>query len=272
MNWWQVIVISIVEALSEFLPISSTAHMILVGRLIEVGENDFVSSFTIIIQLGAILAVLIVFGKRIWESKKMWPKIGWALGPTLILGAVAFPLVKDYLLAGVKITGWALILGGILMIIWEKWLFQKNEKVAEVEKISNGKAASIGAWQALAFVPGVSRSAAAIWGGMMAGLNKAAAVEFAFILAIPTMAAATGLDILKTFYDQFLASGGAGTGGENIFSSWNNIGFLCLGLVITFLVAWLTIKQMLKLMQAKNSFIYLGIYRIIIGIVWLCLF
>lgn len=265
MTIWQSVILGIVEALTEFLPVSSTAHLILASKLMGMESSSFLSSFEIIIQLGAILAVAIIFAKEVWSNKKMWAKIIWAFIPTAVLGFLAYKVVKEYLLQGQLITGIVLILGGIMFIIWEKFWFKETKTEGkEIDDLTNIQAGTVGGWQALAFIPGMSRSAVSTLGGMVAGLKKSEAVKFAFILAVPTMVAASGYDALKTGIDMWQ--------GEIAWLTGSEIGMLVVGLIVTFIVAMLTVKFFTKLMSKKNSFIYFGIYRVLIGIVWLFLF
>jgi undecaprenyl-diphosphatase len=279
----QAIILAIVEAVTEFLPVSSTAHLILTGKLLGVVSDDFLTSFEIFIQLGAILAVLVVLGQKIIKSKKMWRQIAVAFVPTVILGALVYKIIKQYLLHGQWISGVMLIAGGLGFIVYEWWVARKErlrgsetggcdeeragasggknelEIGKEITEISLGRAALIGVAQTVAFVPGVSRSAATMFGGLLVGLKRKAAVEFAFILAIPTMLAASGLDLLLTVKDGV---------------SFTTEQLLCLavGLVGAFVVSLLTVKLFIKIMSKKNSLLWFGLYRIVIGIVWLVVF
>ncbi len=266
MTYWQMLILAAVEAVTEFLPVSSTAHLILTNRLLGVPETDFLTTFEIVIQLGAIAAVLVFFWQRLWQHKNWWPKIGLAFIPTAVLGALAYPVIKNYLLKGQLVTGIALILGGLVMMIWEKKCFKDESKQLTLNEVPTKKIWWVGIWQALSFVPGVSRSAASILGGMKLGLKRSEAVELAFLLAIPTMLAASGLDLLKTLIDGYQA--GSITG---MFSGqeWLTLG---LGTGATFIFSLLVVKFLIKWLNKKNSFWWFGIYRLAIGAIWLAVF
>jgi undecaprenyl-diphosphatase len=340
MHYWQIIILSVVEALTEFLPVSSTAHLILTGQLLGLQSSDFLSSFNIFIQLGAIGAVVVIFWQRLLHNRALWPKIILAFLPTTVLGVLVYKLIKTHLLRGQQITGWALIGGGVFFIIWELFFapdaifalaafrtkgtkrYQKVPKgpnlgpkvlkspkkspialeVAPLQAnspaitapaapaLTTRQAVQIGLWQVLSFVPGVSRSAATTFGGIFSGLTKAAAIEFAFLLAIPTMLAASGYDLLKTFlawlkmpqswsgctYDSWQQVLPPGT--ATCMAFWQKPAFifspsewviLGLGLVITFAVSLLLIKFLMKIMTRSRSFLYFGLYRLCIGVIWL---
>lgn len=244
MNFFHAIILGIVEGLTEFLPISSTAHLIIANKLLALPENEFIKSFDIYIQLGAILAVVVLYAKRLLANIKLLIKVAVAFVPTAIIGLIAYPFVKQYLLASLSVCAWALLIGGIILILFEK--FYKTKKT-EVD-INYSKAVGIGLFQALAIIPGTSRAAATIIGGLKLGIDKKSIVEFSFLLAIPTMAAATGLDLIKT--------GFAFNGVE-----WQLLG---VGFIVSFLTALLAIRFFLKYIQ-NHSFTAFGWYRIIIG-------
>lgn len=252
------IILGIVEGLTEFLPISSTAHLILTSHLLGIAEDTFTKSFEIIIQLGAILAVVVLYWRRLISQFELIKKVVVAFIPTAILGLIFYKIVKA-LLSDTLVVVWTLILGGVLLIIFEWWYSKKHRQYEvtqsaddELVRLSYGKAALIGVFQSIAFVPGVSRAAATIIGGQLLGLSRKAIVEFSFMLAIPTMAAATGLDILKQ---------------ANSFDA-HNIVLLTIGFVVSFIIAIAAIKTFLSYIQ-KHSFTAFGIYRIVIGILFL---
>lgn len=251
MNAIQAIIIGIVEGITEFLPISSTGHMILATKLLAIPDSEFVKSFEIIIQLGAILAVLVYRGLafRSWELIK---KIFVAFIPTGVIGLALYSIVKHYLLGNTTVVLWSLLLGGIALIAFEKWHAPKETDIQELSKITYKQAVLIGIFQAFAIIPGVSRSAATIVGGMMLGIKRATIVEFSFLLAIPTMAAATGLDILKNR--------------ELLMNS--NMSLLAVGLVTSFISAFIAIRWFLGFIQ-KHTFTPFGWYRIIVALTFL---
>jgi undecaprenyl-diphosphatase len=250
------IVLGIVEGVTEFLPISSTGHLILSAELLNIAHTSFVKSFEIIIQLGAILAVVVMYFQKLWQWDTI-KKVFVAFIPTSIVGLVFYKFIKTYLVGNTTVVLWALFLGGLALIIFEK-LFSKKQKeqnISEtnIETISYKQAFLIGIFQSLAVVPGVSRSAATIVGGLSLGLSRTIIVEFSFLLAIPTMLAATGLDLIKS---------------QSLFTS-REFGLLAIGFVVSFFVAMVSIKFLLRYIK-HHSFTSFGIYRIIVAILfWL---
>jgi undecaprenyl-diphosphatase len=254
----QSIILGIVEGLTEFLPISSTAHLIITSSWLKIPESEFVKNFLISIQLGAILSVAVLYFKTIVKNPKLILKIATAFIPTALIGLASYKLVKNLFMENLFIIASALIIGGIALIILEK-IFAKNKK-QEIESenhkkqnlnnISYKHSALIGVFQALAVIPGVSRSAATIMGGLSLGISRKNIVEFSFLLALPTMLAATAYDIYKS---------------PPAFSS-QEITVWVIGLIVSFITAILGIKFFLKFIQ-KNSFIPFGWYRIIIGLI-----
>lgn len=250
MDYFQAIILGIVEGITEFLPISSTGHLILASDLLNIFQTEFVKSFEIIIQLGAILAVFLLYFKKFMDYK-LWPKILAAFLPTAIIGLMLYKLVKSFLLGNTTVVLLALFLGGIALIILEKYYQDKKNHLAEVENITLKQAVIIGVIQSLSIIPGVSRSAATIFGGLFMGLNRKTAVEFSFLLAVPTMVAATSLDLIKTNFSY--------SGQEYIL--------LGIGLICSFLTALLAIKYFLNYIQ-HHTFIPFGVYRIILAIMF----
>ncbi len=254
MELWHAIVLGIVEGITEFLPVSSTGHLLLVSHIAHIPENDFTKSFEIIIQLGAILAVFVLYPKKLLLEKPVFMRVIAAFIPTGILGLLFYKAIKHYLLGNLLVVVGSLFAGGIIIILFERYYKKSHEK--NIEDLTYKEAAVIGLVQCLSFVPGVSRSAATIFGGMWSGLSRTQAVEFSFLLAVPTMAAATGLDLLKN-YNMILASG--------------NVLVLLVGFVVSFLVALASIKFLLRFVS-KNNFTVFGVYRIIIAVVFFAMF
>lgn len=250
----QAIILGIVEGVTEFLPVSSTGHLILTSKLLGIADSDFLKSFEIAIQFGAILAVVVLYWKKIWSSKDNWKKIVVAFLPTAILGFLLYKVLKNYLLSSQMVVIWALALGGIVLIAFELWHKKYGKAgVAEINQITYKKSFLTGVWQSLAIIPGVSRSGATIIGGLAMGISREAIVEFSFLLAIPTMAAATGYDLFKS---------GASFSGNQIY-------LLILGFVVSFVVAMAAIKWFIGYIK-NHSFIWFGVYRIIIALLfWL---
>lgn len=263
MTIFQTAILSIVEGLTEFLPVSSTAHLVLVSQILGVTQTDFVKSFEVIIQLGAILAVVVLYFKELIKNVQLWFKIILAFLPSAVLGFFLYDLIKVRLLGNGLVTALALIVGGIVFIFIDliiNKIIDKSKSVPQkipnrsfdLVSISPVRLLAIGLSQSLAMIPGVSRSAASIFGGMLAGLNKNDAVKFSFFLAIPTMLAATTLDLYKSGFS----------------FSHNEAMLLSIGFIGAFLTALVAIKSFIKVVQ-KYSFLPFGIYRIAVGIFWL---
>jgi undecaprenyl-diphosphatase len=256
MNVVQSIIISIVEGLTEFIPISSTGHMIITEKLLGITENEFTKMFTIAIQLGAILAVVVLYWKKFFDFKNLHFYFKLIIGviPAIILGLL-FSDKIDKLLESTTTVAVALLLGGIILIYIDKFF---NHPVIESEKeVTYKNSFTIGIWQCLAMIPGVSRSAASIIGGMQQKLTRSAAAEFSFFLAVPTMVAATGYKLFKHFHEQGGFSG-------------KEIKLLAIGNVVAFIVAMLAIKFFIGFLK-KYGFRIWGIYRIAIGLILLIL-
>ncbi|QQS60297.1 undecaprenyl-diphosphate phosphatase [Candidatus Falkowbacteria bacterium] len=250
MNFFQAIILGIIEGLTEFLPISSTAHLIIANRLLAISITDFVKSFDIIIQLGAILAVVVLYARRLLLDRPTLQKIIVAFIPTAIIGFFLYPFIKNNLLENIPLMAYALIIGGIIMIIFEyKKPTQKLEK-----HISYYRALLIGFFQSLAIIPGVSRAGATIIGGQSLGISRKTIVEFSFLLAIPTMIAASGLDVIKSDF-------------KFTTYEWS---LLAVGFVTAFITALLAVRFFLRYIE-KHSFSAFGWYRIIIGLLILFL-
>ena len=250
MTLFQSIVIAIVEGLTEFLPVSSTGHMIIAERLLHVTETDFVKVFTVAIQLGAILAVVVLYWKKFFDFSKWQFYVKLIIGviPALILGFL-FSKKIDALLDSATTVAVALLVGGIILLFVDK-LFTRPRIHTEAE-IKPVNAFIIGIWQCLAMIPGVSRSAASIIGGMQQKLTRSEAAEFSFFLAVPTMFAATAKKIFDFYKD-----------GHTINSQELNL--LLIGNVIGFVVALIAIKSFIGYLT-KHGFRAFGIYRVIVG-------
>jgi undecaprenyl-diphosphatase len=246
------IILGIVEGLTEFLPISSTGHLILTSTLLGIPQSEFNKTFEIVIQLGAILSVVFLYFDRLKNNIGLWMRIIAAFIPTGIIGFILYKLIKHYLF-NPNIVSVSLIIGGIIIIIIE--MLYKNidkETVSDMSSLSYKKAVFIGIMQSLATIPGTSRSAATIIGGLFAGMDRKTAVEFSFLLAIPTMFAATGYDMLKSGIDL------------NV-SQWH---LIAIGFVVSFFSAIVAVKSFIAFIS-RFSFIGFGVYRIIIGVVFL---
>lgn len=252
------IILGIVEGVTEFLPISSTGHLILAGKLLGLADSDFIKSFEIIIQLGAILAVVVLYWKKLWNWETI-KKLFVAFLPTAVIGLALYKIVKTYLLGNTIVVLWALFLGGVGLIAFELWYKRKDLEARppkgemEASPPSYRQAVALGFFQAIAIIPGVSRSAATIVGGLWLGLSRSAIVEFSFLLAVPTMLAASGLDIVKN-YQTFSA---------------DQFGVLAAGFIVSFAVALAAIKFLLAFIR-RHDFIPFGVYRIVVALIfWL---
>ena len=248
MNLIHVIVLAIIEGITEFLPISSTGHMIIASSVMGIASNDFVKLFTVAIQLGAILSVVVLYFKRFFQTIDFYVKLIVAFIPAAIFGLL-FSKRIDALLDSALTVGVTMFIGGIILLFVDKWFSQSVVK--EEKQISYLTALKIGFFQCLAMIPGTSRSAASIVGGMAQKLSRKAAAEFSFFLAVPTMFAAT----VKKLYD-FYKEGHVFTGEE--------IKLLAIGNVIAFIVALLAIKTFITFLE-RRGFQLFGWYRILVG-------
>jgi undecaprenyl-diphosphatase len=262
MSTIQAIILAIIEGITEFLPISSTGHMIIGSSLMGIASDPFTKMFTVAIQFGAILSVIVLYWKKFIPNKNdvketaiFYLKLFVAFIPAAIIGLVLNDFI-DQLLERVDVVGYSLVAGGIFFLFVDD-IFKKNELNPD-KQLSYVSALKIGFFQTIAMVPGVSRSAATIIGGLSQGLNKKTAAEFSFFLAVPTMFAAT---IYKMF--EFYQDGGT-------FGS-NEITLLAVGNVVAFIVAILAIKSFISFLT-KHGFKVFGYYRILVGIVILVLY
>lgn len=255
MDLLHAIILGIIEGVTEFLPISSTGHLILASHLLGITTTEFVKSFEIAIQAGSILAVALLFWRKFLTNRHLFLITIISFIPTGVLGLLLYKVVKTYLLGNSLVTVAALLLGGLAIIFSERYFTNTKHEGKEITELSYKESIIIGFIQSLSMIPGVSRSAATILGSMFVGLNRRAAVEFSFLLAVPTMAAATGYDLLKTSHS---------------YSS-NESMVLGVGFITAFITALIVIKWFIKFIQTQNL-IPFGIYRIIISIVFLLFF
>jgi undecaprenyl-diphosphatase len=254
----QLIVLAIIEGLTEFLPVSSTGHMVIASALMGIGTDPFVKLFEIVIQLGAILAVVVLYFKRFFRSIDFYVKLVIGVIPAVILGLLLKKRI-DVLLESPLVVAIAFVGGGIILLFVDDW-FNKPE-IDDEREISHLTAFKIGVFQCLAMIPGVSRSAASIVGGMTQKLSRKAAAEFSFFLAVPTMFGAT----IKDLWDFHK---------ENTLSSdvlHHDIKYLLLGSVIAFVVALVAIRSFITFLQQKGFKVF-GWYRIIAGIAIIILY
>lgn len=249
MTYFQTILLAIIEGLTEFLPISSTGHLILAEHFLKIPNTDFVKSFNIIIQLGAILAVAWHYRYKLISSHPLLIKLFIAFLPTGLIGFLLYPMVKNYLLDSPILVASSLFIGGLLLLLIDH-LFQNRPAAHTLDQLPPKNLLTIGLFQSLSLIPGVSRSAATIVGGLTNGLSRLDAVEFSFLLALPTMFAATGLDLVQT----------------RLSFSPQEYSLLVLGLVIAFFSALMAIKTFLKFVS-QNNFTYFAYYRLLLAII-----
>jgi undecaprenyl-diphosphatase len=251
MTLFQSIIIAIIEGLTEFLPISSTGHMILASAAMGIHDDEFVKTFEVFIQLGAILAIALMYIKRFFKSIDIYLKLFAAFLPTAIIGFLAYDYIKAYLFNPVVVSV-SLILGGIFLIFIDKKVVNSKTDLAELEDMSYKNAFFIGLCQCLSMVPGTSRAAATIIGGVFNGLDKKQATEFSFLLAVPTMMAAGGYDLVKS---------------DLAFTS-DQLIMLGIGSLVAFVSAWIAVKLFLKYVSS-HGFTAFGYYRIALGVLFL---
>lgn len=276
------LILGIVEGFTEFLPISSTAHLTLTSQLMGLDQSAFVKTFEIAIQSGAIFAVLAIYWRKFLDFKIL-KQVVIAFIPTGIIGLILYKIAKQYLLGNVSVVLWSLAIGGVIIILFEKYWAKKArdsrvnsaqsvegsvvegveidgsvEVVASTEIVSDEikglnikQTALVGVFQSLAIIPGVSRSAATIIGGRLLGISKEAIVEFSFLLAVPTILAATALDLLKN-YKEF---------------SMDQFGNISIGFIASFITALIGIKFLMSYIR-KNDFTSFGLYRIVVAVIF----
>jgi len=249
MDGLNAILLAVVEGLTEFLPVSSTGHLILAAAILGIPQTGFVKSFELAIQFGAILSVVASYW-RFFLDFQVLKRLFVAFLPTGVVGFVFYRIFKEFLLGNLQIVLWALLLGGVFLIVFEL-LYDEKPRTEELDRIPYRHCLLIGAFQALSIIPGVSRSAPTIVGGLAIGMKRRTIVLFSFLLAVPTMVAATAFDLIESAAE---------------FSS-NQIGVLVLGFTASFLVALVTIRLFLNYVQNHN-FIIFGVYRIVIAILF----
>lgn len=249
MDFIHAVILGITEGLTEFLPISSTGHMILLSSLIGLEQNQFLKTFEVAIQLGSILAVLVLFFKKLTHDFRIWLKLFIGFFPTGLLGLTLYPLIKNFFHP--MVVAYMLIFGGIVFLIIE-YFYKPQHRIEHLSQISYKQAFFIGLFQSLAMIPGTSRSGSSIVGGLLLGLNRKCSAEFSFLLAIPTMFAATGYDLYKNFD----------------LLNLQNLQLLLVGSLVAFLTALVVIKVFLKFISAFGYGLF-GLYRILLGSIFL---
>ncbi|HLA54851.1 MAG TPA: undecaprenyl-diphosphate phosphatase [Flavobacterium sp.] len=250
MDYLQAIVLAVIEGITEFLPISSTGHMIIASSFFGIAHDDFTKLFTIVIQLGAILSVVVLYFKRFFQTLDFYFKLLVAFIPAVIFGLL-FSKKIDALLENPVTVAVSLVIGGIILLKVDDW-FASSEERQSTDEISYLIAFKIGLFQCLAMIPGVSRSGASIVGGMSQKLSRKTAAEFSFFLAVPTMLGAT----VKKCYDYYK---------DGYVLTHDQINLLVIGNVLAFIVAMLAIKSFVGYLQ-KHGFRMFGYYRIVAGL------
>jgi len=251
MTWLQALAFAIVEGITEFLPVSSTGHMIIASAMMGIQHSPFTRVFEVSIQSGAILSVVVLYFRRFLQSWSFYARLFVAFLPTAILGLLLKRHI-DTLLESVEVVAIMLLLGGVLLLFVDRWFERTNSSRATEPTYLQG--AFIGLVQAVSMIPGVSRSAASIVGGMSQGLTRKAAAEFSFFLAVPTMAAATA----KSLYD------------DRHLLEADQVGLLLFGSAVAFVVAMLAIRGFVGFLT-RHGFVVFGWYRIVVGTVLLVL-
>ena len=251
MDIFQAIIIGIIEGFTEFLPISSTGHMIVASRFLGIEESALMKAYEVIIQFAAIMAVMLIYKEKITFKKiDLWMKLLVAFLPLAIVGFIFKDVIKT--LFNVETVAWMFIIGGIVFLVVEHFYEEKEFHVKDVEKVSYKQAWWVGFAQIFSLVPGTSRAGATIIGGLVTGLDRKTSSDFSFLLAIPVMAAVSGYDLLKHYQD---------------FADANWVAFV-IGFATAFIVAYITVKLFLVFIQ-RFTFVAFGIYRIIFGIILL---
>lgn len=266
MSFFHAVILGIVEGVTEFLPISSTAHLMMASKILGIADSEFLKSFEIVIQLGAVVAIVLMFGQHLVKNRWVWKKIAIAFIPTAVIGFALYKLIKSHLIGNIHVALWSLIIGGIVLIAIEMFFLKKpavalpnknltdNDLGGEVKNISNTQAFFIGVAQSLAVIPGISRSAATIVSALFFGASRKAAAEFSFLLAVPTIGTAAGYDLFKNIH---------------VLSADGNAAVLGVGFIVSFVAALLSIKFMLSYIQRHSfTFTAFGVYRIVIGILF----
>lgn len=254
MNWFEAVILALIEGLTEFLPVSSTGHMILGSAFMGIGNDDFTKLFMIVIQLGAILAVFVLYFKRFFQSIHFYLKLFAAFIPAAVFG-VLFSDKIDELLESPLAVALSLVIGGVILLFVDKWF--NKPRIHEMDEMTYWDALKIGFFQCIAMIPGVSRSGATIVGGMSQKMSRKLAAEFSFFLALPTMLGAT----LKKSMDYFEK--------HDALTS-DQIQNLVIGNVVAFIVAIIAIKAFIGYLN-KHGFKLFGWYRIVAGLIILIL-
>lgn len=251
------LLLGILEGATEFLPVSSTAHLILASSLLQLQQTPFLKTFEVVIQFGAILSVVVFYWRQLLVSKAVMLRVLIAFIPTAIIGFLLERIIRDVLFESVQTILWSLFIGGIILIVFEKFHRASKNAIGDMSEMTYTQAFLIGCAQALAVIPGVSRSGATIIGGLSLNVSRKAIVDFSFVLAVPVMLAATVLSLVKHSDEM----------------SFDQSGLLAIGFVTAFIVSLISIKWLLGFIK-KHSFASFGVYRIVLaalfwlGLIW----
>ena len=251
----QSLILAVVEGLTEYLPVSSTGHIIIASWLLGINQEPFVKDFTVMVQFGAILAVVVVFWRRFILNVQLYPRVFLAFLPAAVIGLALKKKIESFL-GDVHVVAWALLVGGILLVLTDHWVRRQNARTQALgaarakapETMSYADSVRIGFFQCLALIPGTSRSAATIWGGLFVGLSLPLATEFSFFLAVPTLTGATSLEVLKVWRT----------------ITPDQVQMLLVGNVVSFVVGGLTIKSFIAVVS-RFGLRHFGYYRILAG-------
>lgn len=251
MDIFQAIIIGIIEGFTEFLPISSTGHMIVASEFLGVPQDSLTKAYEVIIQFAAILAVILIYKEKITvKQTKLWVKLIIAFIPLAAVGYIFKDQIKA--LFTVDTVAWMFIVGGIIFLVVEYYYKEKSTHIRKVEEVTVIQAIWIGIAQVFALIPGTSRAGATIIGGLLVGLDRKTSTEFSFLLAIPVMTAVSGYDLFKHYRD---------------FAEANWLAFF-IGFITAFIVAYITIKLFLVFLE-RFTFVAFGVYRIVFGVILL---
>lgn len=250
MNIFDALILGVVEGLTEFLPVSSTGHLILASDLLQLPETEFLKSFQIAIQLGAILAIVVLYWRKLFFDQEIIKRVSVALLPALGIGFLFYSAIKQLFESSLTVVV-ALFIGGVILILFELFRKEKEGTITDLRTLSYKTVFMVGMFQALSVIPGVSRAGATILGGLLLGMKRTAVVEFSFLLAVPTMVAATSLDLW-----------------QNVASfSLNDTHIFLVGFFTAFIVAILAVKFLLRFVES-HTFIPFGIYRIVVALLF----
>ncbi len=248
MSWLDIFVLSLVEGLTEYIPVSSTGHLILISSVLKLQETDFLKAFNVVIQFGAILAVVVCYPHRFRWNLDFFKKLFISFLPVAFLGLLLKKKI-EILLGSPTVVAVALILGGVIFILFDRWLDRFEKKDLSIDSLSWQDCLKIGFSQCLAMVPGVSRSAATIFGGLFVGLSRSAATEYSFFLAVPTLTAAAALKFLDVL---------------RMEASGQDYLFLSVGTLLSFVFSVISLKLLIHVVS-KFGFKYFGFYRVLVG-------